>query len=121
VQDLSIHNPWRLLVYALVSRPSPLLALKNDSNLGYLPSSLPQIGHLRLFIRFSRTRYYLIIDINLITANPIMAETIAIHTQMSTIENQNLCDKFRLGLRRSAILLELLVSVGREGRFRLIS
>jgi hypothetical protein len=50
-----------------------------------------------------------------------MAETIAIQTQMSTIENQNLCGNFRLGLRRSAILLELLASVACEGRFRLIS
>jgi hypothetical protein len=46
-----------------------------------------------------------------------MAETIAIHTHISIIENQNLWGKFRLGLRRSAILLELVASVGRGGRF----
>jgi hypothetical protein len=48
-------------------------------------------------------------------------ERIAIQIPMSTIENQNLCDDFRLGLRRSAILLELFASVEREGGFRLIA
>jgi hypothetical protein len=58
---------------------------------------------------------------NLITANPITAEKTAIPKPMNTIENQNLCDDFHLGLRRSVILLELFVLVERDGGFRLIA
>lgn len=52
---------------------------------------------------------------------PITAETAAIQIQMITIENQNLCDEFRLGLGRSAILLELVPFVECVGGLRLIA